>query len=529
MVPDGSKGDNGAAPRLPSPAMRRTRELRWALAVGVHATLAGAYYPRAIDDAYITHRYAYELAETGQLAWHGDRLEGYSNFAWVMWQAAAARLGAVDLPRASKLAALAAGMTIVSVAARALPLDRRGHVALGALVLWTPLALWSAMAMETTLFCLLAAVGWLWVTGERRGAGAALLAASGLVRPEGLAWLALGLAAGWRGADRRARIVAAAATAALLAYHAWRVTYFGDLVPNPVAHKLLFGGFGPLQLALEALGGAGILAAALLYRLPRREALWAAAPLALSAAMLVAMNGDWMGSSRIVMPGAIALLLVRATRGTPRRGRRRVAVAAALALAAATLETRFLEPPALRRVVPRYAEGLETPLTAPTAWLVDHAPDGALAQSADVGMIGHIPRLALLDSRGLTSRRFTRGARGDEDAALRAFYAGEGRPDLIVVGQYLPPWSAREATPLPGLDPWLAPLDGEVLPRYPEHVELRYEEKGWRGVIRIYRARADEPPRAVRIARWEALRRRFPSQPWIEEQLARARDDARAR
>jgi hypothetical protein len=498
--------------------------LRWAAAVGGVAALAGAYYPHAIDDAYISHHYAYALAERGELSWHGDRFEGYSNFAWVLLQALVVRLGGGDLPRFSKLVALGCGMALVAVAARALPAGRRGALGLAALVLWTPLAFWSAMAMETTLFTLLAAVGWLWVQTGRRG-GLWLLGASALVRPEGSLWLALGLAAGWRGADARGRSIAAAVAALVLGYHAWRLRYFGDALPSAIPLKLLVGFFGPLQLAFEAAAGAGVLAACALFRLPRREALWAAAPLALSVVMLLAMNGDWMGPSRILMPGAVAMLLVRGARGQARGGTRRLAVTAALVAAAGVFETRFLELPTLRRLVPRYGAGLETPLWAVTDWLGNHAPAGALVQSADVGMIGHVPQLRVIDARGLTSRRFTRRARGDDDAALRAYYQSSERPDLIAVGRYVPlsliP-AGVEVPPLAGLDPWLAHLDGEVLPHYPDRVDLRYEETGWLALIRVHRAAPAEAPPALRVERWRRLHQRFPSQPWIEWQLALA-------
>ena len=56
--------------------------------------LALAWHNRFIqDDAFISFQYARQLAEGQGLTWFGTRVEGYSNFAWVLWIAAGIKAG----------------------------------------------------------------------------------------------------------------------------------------------------------------------------------------------------------------------------------------------------------------------------------------------------------------------------------------------------------------------------------------------------------------------------------------------------
>src|SRR5262245_52276707 len=53
------------------------------------------YFDYTSDDAYISYRYASNLADGVGLVWNpGEHVEGYSNFAWTALLAAADKLGA---------------------------------------------------------------------------------------------------------------------------------------------------------------------------------------------------------------------------------------------------------------------------------------------------------------------------------------------------------------------------------------------------------------------------------------------------
>jgi hypothetical protein len=69
---------------------------RAALAAGALALLGLVLAGRARfvqDDAFISFVYARNLAKGNGLVWFGERVEGYTNFLWVLWMAAGLRLG----------------------------------------------------------------------------------------------------------------------------------------------------------------------------------------------------------------------------------------------------------------------------------------------------------------------------------------------------------------------------------------------------------------------------------------------------
>jgi hypothetical protein len=503
----------------PPDAADRTR-IRWRALAGAGALLllAGAYWPQTIDDSFISAAYAHALAGDRGLIWPGgDRIEGYSNFGWVLMMALVARLGG-DVIVWAKLASLFSGLALVAVASRWLPHHREGDLALAALVAWSPLAYWSAMPLETTSFALCVVLGWMAALAQKPQ-GMVWLVVAALLRPEGALWLAMAGGVQLR-ASRRAAIWVAACVLAVAAYHLWRIRYFGSVLPAAVWLKAHLGWFVVPQLVAEAVAGAGLLAACALFGLGRRAVVgWL--PLALSLALLVVMNGDWMGRARMLLPGVTAFLVARGHLGQPRVSRRRFWITVALVVASSPLEPLFLQWPRLRALAPRYHRGLETPLEAPLWWLVSHAPDGAVVQSADVGILGHVPRMTIVDSRGLVSSRFLRARREQEWSAIAAWYESPDRPDVIEVSRYMPDDFLRgqALAPYEGLDPWLRQLDAG-LSHYPHHDDVFHAEGSWQGAIRFHRTERRAIDLDLSIARWRALVDRFPSQPFLAWQLA---------
>jgi hypothetical protein len=61
---------------------------RLPLLIVIAVALALAWLIRfGCDDAYITFTYARSLVRGDGLTWFGDHVEGYTNFAWVLWSA----------------------------------------------------------------------------------------------------------------------------------------------------------------------------------------------------------------------------------------------------------------------------------------------------------------------------------------------------------------------------------------------------------------------------------------------------------
>jgi hypothetical protein len=490
------------------------------LAAAALVTLASAYFGTTLDDAFITAQFAHELAHTGAITWQGDRIEGYSNFLLVLLEALAATLGA-DVIRLAGGIALGCGVALVGLVSYALPQDRRGDLPLGAFVLWAPLAYWSAIPFETTLFGLLSAAG-LWLTLRRPTWGALLLWLAALCRPEGTLCFLMGGALAWRLLGLR-QLRSFALPALLVAgYHAFRLAYFGTLLPSAVELKAQLGARGVVALVPDLLCAAGVLSiGGLSLRVERAKWGWVLAPLLLGAVLQIAGNGDWMARSRLLLPGVAGSLLLAARLGEARALSPRARMSALpVALAASLLLPRFMQLPELRRLAPSLAQQ-EPPLLEPLVWLARHAPRDALIQSADIGMLGHLPLARVVDSRGLTSSRF-RTAKARGVSQLSSFYAGPQAPDIIQVNRFAPVGVLPAGPRVPeGLDPWLREV-GSVLARYPAHQDLHFREGAWLGASRLW-LRGEptlQPPSLVR-ARFRALAERFPSIPRFA-QLAQA-------
>ncbi len=208
------------------------------------------------DDAFISFRYARNLVEGHGLVFNpGERVEGYTNFLWVLelaalWKAFGLRPENVApwLSVACTIGTLAA---VVWWAARLPGLRQRGLViwmALGLLCTSATFAVWtSGGGLETRQFTLFVVVAVVCLTvhaGSRRGllAASLSLAAAAYTRPEGL--LIAACCFGWFAAQRvvaarRLRLDARELSWLVLPFVAlvgaqflFRYGYYGQWLPN---------------------------------------------------------------------------------------------------------------------------------------------------------------------------------------------------------------------------------------------------------------------------------------------------------
>ena len=297
-----------------------------------------------LDDAFISFQYARSWVEGQGLTWFGERVEGYTNFGWVVWVALGLRLGADPVVWSQATgggAFVVATFLLWRIARSASPRDT-WVAAVAALGFVTNFSVHSfatgglATMFQTAL--VLGAFRWLQVARFDGGESlrplwaASLCAALALlVRLDsavlllplgGWAWLALRQQA----PERRSGAAVALSVPLLLlvgGWFVWKVGYYGAWLPNSFAAKVSgtrFAWDGSLQwwrfllwysLAPSALFLGGV-AWARRVRPTRTEVevlLVAAGTLTASFLYLTAVGGDFM-EFRFLVPAAPAAYLV---------------------------------------------------------------------------------------------------------------------------------------------------------------------------------------------------------------------------
>jgi len=216
-----------------------------------------------VDDEGIPYVFAQSLLNGRGLSYNSfeGRVEGYSDFLHVLL--ATAILGATRLLHLDKLTvflihgawSLFCGVAIVwTVAAmlRSIPHVRGpGFVAgMAFLILAGPLAVWSCSSLETAAFALLVTL----LTsltivsppeGGRRWQSAACAITTLLMRADGFVYVGVVLCSAMIVAARERRneilrSVVLPCAVVFIAYHTWRIWYFGQWLPAPLAAKVLY-------------------------------------------------------------------------------------------------------------------------------------------------------------------------------------------------------------------------------------------------------------------------------------------------
>lgn len=181
---------------------------RWLIGVGLLLSLAilllhAATYRFLTDDAYISFRYARNLSDGHGLVFNPgfERVEGYSNFLWVVLLAGLDRLGLVPEKGAlvlSLAATVALWATVVGFALRGARDARTAWVVLIPVFLMAAtrgVAVWSTGGLETRWFEMLVVLGALRLVietearlrgGRTRPLSPWLFALATLTRPDGL-------------------------------------------------------------------------------------------------------------------------------------------------------------------------------------------------------------------------------------------------------------------------------------------------------------------------------------------------------
>lgn len=212
-----------------------------------------------LDDAFISFRYAYNFVHGRGLVYNiGERVEGYTNFLWVLVAAAALRLGhdPIEITRglgvASYLATIVLAVWVAISAPKRLPLRRLPAILLvSVMVLPEGFASFAGTGLETAFVGLLVvAIGIVGFLVPRRPTTVALASLITLMALLTRMDLALPVAAYGAVALIRVRsrvgltreLVARFGPAALgfTVYLVWKLVYYGDIFPNSYYAKAAY-------------------------------------------------------------------------------------------------------------------------------------------------------------------------------------------------------------------------------------------------------------------------------------------------
>jgi hypothetical protein len=225
--------------RLQSPRLRWLPTLLVVVALGFGLWRAVAQ-ASLLDDAYITLRYAKNLLNGDGLVWNpGERVEGYTNFLWLLILAAGSWLSGAELPLVALVACLVAYVGSILAMAR---LESRLFGA-GLPIATLLLALqnsnvdYATSGLETGFSTLCVLLGLHHLTRAAPTPAGVWFILGTLCRPDlGIFWVAGGLTLlvrEGRSPGMPVRVLRYAVT--FLPYAlalAWRYAYYGSLVPN---------------------------------------------------------------------------------------------------------------------------------------------------------------------------------------------------------------------------------------------------------------------------------------------------------
>jgi hypothetical protein len=470
------------------------------LTLAFSALLLGAalWWPRTVDDAFITFRYAANLVDgVGAVFNPGERVEGYSSPSWMLLTAAAIAVGADPVPVAKGLGLLASILTVVLVFADTRRIEPAGRAESTAVILLgtsVVLQIWSVAGMETNAYGLLFMAGLVPLARDDPTAREVLLASSclaaaALTRPEGVAFWTLGaVVAAWGGrADRLRRIATYVLPGVLILGHlAWRIAYYGIPLPNTYyaktggglamwaqgLHGLRLFVTHPAHILWLTLAAAGAYAAWIRGRERRRVVVLGGA-VVIHLLYVVSVGDDGLRIHRFYVPvlaplAALAALVFLG--GVTRRAQwlQRVAMlAVAFTVAASTWTLHLRMLPSMKDGGLSYQRG-----NVGLGRLLGQRSDrDALIAVPSAGAIPFYSRLRTIDMYGLNDPHIARVPFPD---------AGEGRlmkwdnayvlslsPDLIVINRgYFAPGdpNAESALANPGIMA-VSPMDRDLFAR----------------------------------------------------------------
>lgn len=209
-----------------------------------------AYLGLVVDDAYISFRFAKNFVDGYGLVFnHGEQVEGYSNFLWVLIISGAMKFSLEPLAVAKILGQLFSALTLIvafrlSQRISKQPTSYLNLIAPLIIAVNGSFAAWSVSGLESAMFAFLTAMGiYFYITEEEKPSrflsSGIFFGLSALTRPEGafiflltLIFRSIQLSYKRENPKKNDAMIIAGFAAIFLPYFVWRYSYYGYLFPN---------------------------------------------------------------------------------------------------------------------------------------------------------------------------------------------------------------------------------------------------------------------------------------------------------
>lgn len=439
---------------------------------------------RPVDDAYISYRYAENLAHGFGLEYNpGERVEGGTSVALIALLAPFSLAGIRRIDFVAVVLSLLAGAGTVTLASRYLrerttgPIGRAEAFVLAFLTLSTCVLVWAWAGMETSIFALV------WLAGALRHlresereewpwASALLTVAAGLLHPDGVL-LAPVLGLSWLFPFTKARAIRGVAYGAIVvgvfgAYWLARWSYFGYPMPNTFYAKVGSGadlfraGFIYVRVAVFSTLVPLVTAYYAIRTIkgwrswPREVAIFLGAA-TIYVLYVMKVGGDFYPFHRFFLAALVLLTLAGwrlrgITRATPESpATRRTWALVILAVALMNIWSFFYT---FQGLIHRDLQRVVRNFAATGNAMRDAMPENTTVATLPIGALGFFSKLRIHDMMGLVDlhiarlpRDATRGVVGHEK--FDHAYTLSKRPEAIVV---LPSLYSDDAA---GYEKWL--------------------------------------------------------------------------
>lgn len=235
------------------------------------------------DDAYITFRYAANLASGHGLVWNaaGPHTEGYTNLLLVLLLSPFAIVH-TDLLIVSQLIGIISTILtaiIIFKLTQSISGSKAWPLIAGIFYLLLPHTWTNTFSgLETSLFILLATSSFYFASQKKWSLSFLLVSAAALARPEGsIAGIILGISVFWENRSDRAFAIRAALgwfVLPMTLYASFKLWYFGDLLPNSFYIKTGEPGFHGIQNLKDFVRSNAVLTLVSIFSLLRYRENW---------------------------------------------------------------------------------------------------------------------------------------------------------------------------------------------------------------------------------------------------------------